>query len=117
MAQLHTDIIDQLGGTGLRTALTYIGAKKMWERTYSLEIEVNGKEDCRTIVAIVVTPGDEYDVYIEEYEKDADHLSGYGNDPMYRRVQREVYAENLKDVVEWEYDEYIKARNNGFINL
>lgn len=132
-------IIEQLGGTGLRGALMYVGAHSLVYKCSEMEGEcrpyhrseyvtvedmgacvaadvflkfkVNGKRGQCWYQVIAYEPDDTYSVWLMRGDRKVT-----GTDVIIE-CARDVYCDSLKDVVEHMYDRAIKERNGGFINL
>lgn len=102
---LH-ETINQLGGTGLRGALVYIGTKHIIKGKDYVGLIVNGKPGYRWMVKITL---DFSDTYIVEL------LASRGSSLKTLAKQHNVYCDELKSVVEQMYDGGIKEHNKGTI--
>lgn len=103
------EIIAQLGGKGLTGALAYTGTKEIHHvDNYTIAFRVNGKPGTTTLIHIHLNGKDLYDLHVREVR---------AGEIKYRNGTTDVYGDDLQFCFEELYDEYIKARNDGFINI
>lgn len=133
-------IIDQSGGFGMRGAFAYVGAShfnhkckdvehecrpskqselrtdpsKPWpfvDFEVGLMFKVNGKRDEEWHMVVTYEPDDTYSVWLVRGD-----AKRQGTDTVIA-CHRDVYCDNLKDVIENAYDQAINDRCGGFIPL
>ena len=131
-------LIATAGGLGLRGAFVYLGAERFRyqcaepvgeyrsgfesrvvtkngspdvEFDVGLQFRVNGKPRKAWTMLVAYEPNDTYTVWL--YETHA----GRTADSMILACHREVYNDNLKEVIEQTYDRAIETHNGGFIPL
>jgi len=133
-------IIDQMGGTGLRGALVYVGASKLTykcpeprgecrpdhtsrrteggegliEFGVGLSFSVNGKRGEGWKVIVAYEPDDTYTVWLWKRIRRPRYTGQVGE--VIGEI-RNVYCDQLKSTVEEMYDGAIKERCGGFIPL
>ena len=131
-------ILLQIGGFGIHGAFAYIGAEPIRYRCPRLQGECRPDEPSRLVTQGSV-PSVEYGVGIEArvngrrgrawtliiaYEPDDTYtvwlVEGHDRrtaDTMILACHRDVYCDQLKEVVEQSYDRAIHDHNGGFIHL
>jgi hypothetical protein len=136
--QTISTILAQLG-RGLHGALVYVGAEGVVHRCHAREGEcrsrfrsnvgaegvvnfdvgikfrVNGKPSERWSMVIAYEGNDTYTVYLWRCATAAEKAAGLEGAVI--ESSNDVYAQNLKGVVERMYDDGLKARNGGFMPL
>jgi hypothetical protein len=100
------ETIAQLGGTGLRGALVYIGTRQIIKGKDYIGLLVNGKPGYKWMIKITL---DFSDTYIVEL------LATRGDKTEQLARQENVYCDELQGVVEQMYDNGIKQHNEGVI--
>jgi hypothetical protein len=100
------ETIAQLGGTGLFSALVYIGTQHIIKGRDYVGLIVNGKPGYQWAIKITL---DFSDTYIVEL------LATRGKETKQLACQENVYCDELQSVVERMYDNGIKGHNKGVI--
>lgn len=125
--QFARDIWDQLGGGGINGALAYIGGREFRYGPHDIKMpqvepDENGLFDFTncvrfrpnttqmTLFIIAIQPGDTYTVWFWRRRDQG---------PVGEILKRydDVYCDNLQQVVEETYDEYIKEHQKGWIDI
>jgi len=129
-------MVQQLGGTGFRGALGYIGASKLSFRhrpdngtpdastfddktgaiTFETGLSFKPNTKANTRIIVTLEPSDTYIIrFVKLYPPSTLARTGKGSKMI--KVIGDVYAEDLQHLVEQTYDEYIKEFQNGFIEI
>ena len=131
-------IFEKLGGTGLRGAMCYTGAKRPayncvhpdsypdFESSVSddgylkaqcyVQFDVNVKRSQIWRMVVCYEPSDTYTVYLLKLNGLEKHTKTGKASEVITTID-DVYCDQLQSVVESIYDDAIKQYNGGFINL
>ena len=103
---IMSETLDQLGGTGLRGALVYMGVKHIVKGRDYVSLHVNGKRGEHWVITITLDFSDAYTVELTATK---------GGKVTSLAKQEDVYCDELQSVVEGMYDAAIKQHNGGTI--
>ena len=133
-------ILQQMGGTGIKGALAYVGGQPsgykcpqsdseyrsgyrshedeatgqvVWD--VGLAFRVNGKRGQQWTMIVVYEPNDTYSVWLWRLLHWRERLTGKVGEVISH--QDDVYCDMLQEVVEHMYDRAIQKHNQGFINV